>query len=144
MPMYPSRRSFSSRRSFTKKPTTKKLEKKFTDEQIKKLNDEIYDSYNNLSVEANELLIFTENDPDIYRQRETPIRENLEKKMKKGIYERSKAAKLAKYMFDDASKKYNKAYGSGIGHSFSPNQRREAAKHWVIIFEADYANNQPI
>ena len=57
--------------------------------------------------------------------------------MKKGIYERSKAEKLAKYLMDDVSKKYD---DSTSGHTFSPNQRREAAAHWVLQFEDGYAH----
>ena len=107
----------------------------FTDKQRKSLSDESYDSYENLSADARELHIMSDNDPDIYRQRLIPIRENLKKKMKKGIYERSKAEKLAKYLMDDVSKKYQKDFGT----SFTPDQRREAAAHWVKDFEDNYA-----
>lgn len=116
--------------------TPKTGREQFTDKQRAELSNEVDISRKNLSVEAEELHLFTVNDADIYRQRETPIIENLKKKMKKGVYERAKAEKLAKYMFDDASKKYD---NSTSGHTFSPDERREAAAHWVKYFEDNYA-----
>ena len=53
--------------------------------------------------------------------------------MKKGVYERASAEKLAKYMFDDVAKK------EGFG---TPDERREAAANWVKWFESDYADGQ--
>ena len=116
--------------------TPKTGREQFTDKQRAELSNEVDISRKNLSVEAEELHLFTVNDADIYRQRETPIIDNLKKKMKKGVYERAKAEKLAKYMFDDASKKYD---NSTSGHTFSPDERREAAAHWVKDFEDNYA-----
>ena len=125
--------------------TPKTGKEQFTNKQRKKLADEWYDSYQNLGTEAKELYFGSDNDPDIYRQRTTPIIDNLKKKMKKGIYERAKAEKLAKYLMDDVSKKIESK--SRFGSSFSPfsssnNQRREAAAHWVKNFESEYAAGQ--
>ena len=109
----------------------------YTDKQRAKISNEVDISGKNLSDEVDDLVLTAYNDPDIYRQRSTPIIDNLKKKMKKGIYERSKAEKLAKYLMDDVSKKYD---DSTSGHTFSPNQRREAAAHWVLQFEDGYAH----
>ena len=116
-----------------KEDTPKTGREQFTDKQRAELSNEVDISRKNLSVEAEELHLFTVNDADIYRQRETPIIDNLKKKMKKGVYERASAEKLAKYMFDDVAKK------EGFG---TPDERREAAANWVKWFESDYADGQ--
>ena len=44
--------------------------------------------------EARELVLFCENDGDIYRQQGTPILKNLITKMARGVYDKKKAVKL--------------------------------------------------
>jgi|TARA_B110001454_G_scaffold94533_1_gene89868 hypothetical protein len=60
--------------------------------------------------EAVELKMFIDNDPDLYRQRLIPIVKNIQKKMKSGKYDHSKAPKLWKYLVDDGAKKYAKEF----------------------------------
>lgn len=81
-----------------------------------------------------ELILFGDNDSDIYHQRETPIIKNLVKKMKKGVYDSEKAKKLWKYWADEVASKYSKDYGG----SFSPNVRRAIASEKAKRFEEEY------
>lgn len=57
---------------------------------------------------AGELMLYAENDGVLYRQREMPIARNLAKKMKKGTYKATKAAKGWYHWADAAARKYCK------------------------------------
>lgn len=84
--------------------------------------------------DSRELRLFADNNADLNRQSMQPIRDNLGKKMDKGVYDSAKAATLWKYHADRAAQAYTKQFGSGGPHgshgSFSPDVRREAATHW--------------
>ena len=86
------------------------------------------------STDSRELRLFADNHADLNRQSMQPIRDNLGKKMDKGVYDSEKAATLWKYHADRAAQAYTKQIGSDGPHgshgSFSPDGRREAAKHW--------------
>ena len=60
--------------------------------------------------EANELKLYIDNDGDLYRQRLVPIVKNIQRKMKSGKYDHSKAPKLWMYLVDDGAKKYSKEF----------------------------------
>ena len=64
----------------------------------------------NWKAEAIELKLYIENDGDLYKQRLIPIVKNIQRKMKSGKYDHSKAPKLWKYLVDDGAKKYAKEY----------------------------------
>jgi len=66
-----------------------------------------------MSDEAHELVLFGENDGDLYRQRTVPIQKNLSKKFAKGDYDSNLAVKLWKYWADDAAKRYSKQHSTG-------------------------------
>ena len=86
------------------------------------------------STDSRELRLFADNNADLNRQSMQPIRDNLGRKMDKGVYDPEKAATLWKYHADRAAQEYIKQFGSGGPHgshgSFSPDVRREAATHW--------------
>jgi hypothetical protein len=86
------------------------------------------------STDSRELRLFADNNADLYRQSMQPIRDNLGKKMDKGVYDPAKAATLWKYHADRAAQAYTKQIGSDGPHgshgNFSPAVRREAAQHW--------------
>src|SRR5579864_1901990 len=85
------------------------------------------------SPESRELRLFADNDANLYRQSMQPIRDNLGKKMDKGVYDPEKAQTLYKYHADRAAQAYGEQHGSGRGSGkqmFSPAVRREAAAHW--------------
>ena len=50
--------------------------------------------------EAMELKLYIDNDGDLYRQRLVPIVKNIQRKMKSGKYDHSKAPKLWMYLCD--------------------------------------------
>ena len=60
--------------------------------------------------EARELKLYIDNDGDLYRQRLVPIVKNIQRKMKSGKYDHSKAPKLWMYLVDDGAKKYSKEF----------------------------------
>lgn len=81
-----------------------------------------------LSDAAHELMLYAENDADLYRQSFIPIVKNLEKKYAKGTYDPELAKKLWKYHADRAAAKYGLEHGNGDGLKiFSPSVRREVA-----------------
>ena len=57
-----------------------------------------------------ELKLYIDNDSQLYKQRLVPIVKNIQKKMKSGKYDHSKAPKLWKYLVDDGAKKYQKEF----------------------------------
>lgn len=68
------------------------------------------------TAEARELHLYAINDANLYRQKITPILENLKKKIKKGIYDKILALKLWRYAADNAAKHYNKEFmGTSAG-----------------------------
>jgi hypothetical protein len=95
---------------------------------------------NNESV-AYELVMFTDNDRDLYRQQMEPIFKNLITKMASGKYDREKAIKLFMYLAESAAKKY--AHDAGPGDTsrwhemFPVPVRKLAATHWRDSFEVE-------
>jgi hypothetical protein len=84
-----------------------------------------------MSDEAHELVLYAENDSQLYSQSAVPIMKNLTRKHKKGTYDPALAVKLWKYHADRAAKKYGKEHGNDDGFKlFSPAVRMEAAKHF--------------
>lgn len=61
---------------------------------------------------ATELLLYIENDGDLYRQRFIPIVKNLQKKLDKGTFDSDKAIKFWMSLIDAGAKKYAKEFGS--------------------------------
>ena len=82
------------------------------------------------STEVTELVLFITNDSDLNRQRVQPIIKNLQKKFKKGAYQKQLAIKLWKYLADDGAKKYAKevaADPTGWNRMFTPADRKAVA-----------------
>ena len=61
-----------------------------------------------LESEAEELILYIENDYDLYRQRFVPIIKNIQRKLKRGNYDHTKAPKLWGYIVEAGAKKYHK------------------------------------
>ena len=59
-----------------------------------------------------ELDLYIMNNEDLYRRRFMPIITNLQRKIKKNVYDHEKAKKLWMYLVDDAAKEYIKEFGS--------------------------------
>jgi hypothetical protein len=91
--------------------------------------------------EARELHLYCENDGDIYRQRIEPIRRNLHRKLKKGVYNHEKSKKLWMYAVESCAKKYAKEFGSPNQpwhKMFSMADRKEVAKEFADNFKQEF------
>ena len=82
-----------------------------------------------------ELVLYIENDGQLYQQQGEPIMRNLTKKWDKGVYDHDKAKTLWKYYADTGAKKYGKEHGANDGFNmFPPAVRRavasELADNW--------------
>ena len=79
--------------------------------------------------EVRELVLYIENNADLYRQQSEPIMRNLSRKWDKGIYDHDLAQKLWYYLAVNGAKKYGQEHGTGNGlKMFSPDVRRAVAK----------------
>lgn len=90
---------------------------------------------------ARELILFIENDGDLYRQQGLPIIKNLVAKVDRGIYDRQKAVKLYMYLMESGSRSYAKQFSTGEAdwkNIFNKATRELAAKNFVAHFESEY------
>lgn len=91
--------------------------------------------------ESDELKLYIDNDGDLYRQQTTSIIKNLQRKLTKGIYDKSKAEKLWMYLVESGAKKYAKEFGGGTWHKmFSMADRKAVAKAMNEDFLANHAD----
>jgi hypothetical protein len=80
---------------------------------------------------VNELHAYIMNDEDLYRKQFMPIIANLQRKMKKGVYNHEMAPKLWSYLVDNAARKYVKEFGSpnqDVKDIFPKEVRQEISK----------------
>ena len=102
--------------------------------------DQFIREYNDgMSDEAYELVLFGENDGDLYRQRTVPIQKNLTKKWDKGVYDHDLAVKLWKYWATDAAKRYAQQHSTGDDWNriFSVADRMQAAEYMADNWEEE-------
>tara|TARA_B100002003_G_scaffold249043_1_gene284311 strand:+ start:1343 stop:1666 length:324 start_codon:yes stop_codon:yes gene_type:complete len=78
--------------------------------------------------EVNELKLYIENDPNLYKQKLIPIVKNIQRKMKSGKYDHKKAPKLWKYLVDEGVKKYAKEFPDV---KFSKQEREAVAQEFA-------------
>lgn len=83
------------------------------------------------SEEANELFMYAINDGRLYRRMTENILNNLEKKIKNGIYDKDKAVDLWYYLANEASNKYNEDFG----YRFTVKERFTAAVDIAEYYE---------
>ncbi|MHB8107721.1 MAG: hypothetical protein ACYDH4_09905, partial [Candidatus Cryosericum sp.] len=96
--------------------------------------------YDNMSHEARELILFIENTEPLYRQ-DQYIAGSLNKKVKRGVFDREKAAKAYEYLADRAAKEYAKenATPREWNRIFVPETRREAARFLRDAYVEEHA-----
>lgn len=94
-----------------------------------------------LDDQQEELQLFTDNDSQSYKMQKN-IEQNLIKKMKKGTYDSTKAVKLWQYMVDDASKRYEKKFGTPGSKIFSVQDRKKVAVAFAKDFEVRYDDGE--
>jgi len=115
----------------------KKYKVKMDGKTADALTDDVNEGYD-MSDEARELVLYAENDSQLYTQSAVPIMKNLTRKFKKGTYDPALAVKLWKYHADRAAQKYGKDHGNKDGLKiFSPADRREAAKYFEEYWTAE-------
>jgi len=76
---------------------------------------------------ATELQLFIENDNHIYMSRFIPVMKNLQRKVKKGTYDHSKAPELWRYLVDAAAKSYDEKDTSWY-NTFNTTTRQHVAQ----------------
>lgn len=85
-----------------------------------------------MSPEAQELLLYADNDGRLYAISFMPIVENLKRRVRRGQYNPTLATKLWMYHAERAAKAYEKEFlNPGEWYKVFPmSARREAAQHW--------------
>lgn len=80
--------------------------------------------------DAEDLALFAENDHELYDMVIKPTFDNLQRKLKRGIYDKNKALIAWEHVIDEAAKAYDKQLGSkrGTMTMFNKATRKEAAK----------------
>lgn len=94
-----------------------------------------------MSHEAHELVLWIENTEPLYRQ-DQYIAGSLNKKVKRGVFDREKAVVAYSYLTDRAAKDYAKANLASMSEwnmVFTPETRREAARFLRDAFIAEHA-----
>ena len=89
------------------------------------------------SEEANELFLYAINNGKLYRRMTENVLDNLEKKIKKGIYDKEKAIDLWYYVATEASNKYFREFG----YKFSVADRFTCAVELEDYYKEDIENN---
>lgn len=95
-------------------------------------------------VASRELLLYANNDGELYDRLKLPIIRNLLKKMKKGTYNPSLAPKAWLPLLEQAAKRYSKDYSDGSDWSriFSAATRRHAAQEMAVEEETRMRNGE--
>ena len=119
---------------------TGKDDKPYTDDDEDHGGEPEKSAYDQMGHEATELKNTMDSTEEGYNQQYIPILKNLTKKMKKGTYDRDKAAKLFMYYVDNGAKRYVKDYGGTVRDQFPKDVRMQAAKAYVEDFEDEYEN----
>src|SRR5262249_9517272 len=79
------------------------------------------------SAASDELMLYLENDADLYRQKDAFLA-NMHRRMKKGTYDPVQGRKLWLYYVDRAAKKYAHEFGGTWHRIFPTEDRREVAR----------------
>ena len=88
---------------------------------------------------ADELVLFIDNDSDLYHSQYLPIIKNLMRKRGAGVYDHEKSVKLWMYLVDRGAKKYMEEVGTGYGlkwhEAFPKDVRLTAARQLADHFQ---------
>lgn len=84
-----------------------------------------------------ELQLFIDNDGDLYKRSLIPIVKNIQKKMKSGKYDHTKAPKLWMYHVDAGAKQYVKEFGGDVRNSFPKQLREKLAEEYADEYKEE-------
>ena len=84
-----------------------------------------------------ELKLYIENDSDLYQRQIIPIVKNIQRKMKSGKYDHTKAPKLWMYLVDNGAKKYVKEFGGDVRKNFPKDVRHSVAVEFANEYRAE-------
>ena len=82
------------------------------------IRESIFDSSSSSSQEAVELYLYIVNDSDLYHKFARPYIENLQRKYRKGRYDRELTVKLWQYLADEGAKQYKLEFADDEDYSF--------------------------
>jgi len=84
-----------------------------------------------------ELTLFAENDGRLYNVLMDVYLPNLEKKAKKGLYNKEKAIKLMEYYYQNYVRpQYKREFGDDI--KLNPESRKSFGKYFIEVLEEEY------
>jgi len=86
---------------------------------------------------ANDLRMYIDNDRQLYRQQTTSIIKNVQRKLKSGKYDHTKAPKLWSYLVDNGVKKYIKEFGGNAKDLFPKDVRQSVAIELADYYKAE-------
>lgn len=93
-------------------------------------------------VKVNEVILFAENDYDSYNALIQNYLPNLQKKIKSGTYNKTKAVKLLEYYYSNYVRGYMKMPRKyGFDPKLNPDERKMFGKYFVDSLESDYLND---
>lgn len=95
---------------------------------------------------VDELILYIDNDGDLYRSQTTAIMRNLAQKMIKSRYDEDRAPQAWRYLADAGAQKYTREFGEGGRHgsygTFSPADRQAVAVKFARRFERQVKNGE--
>ena len=115
--------------------------KSFTDAERRSLEKEAMESYRNLGSNAG-FLYEAGTSSYGFGKEQNEATEILENKMKSGTYDRKAAEKTAMSLMDNIANNLYDGTDKVDPDTYTPKQKREAAKSWVIDFEDKYAGGE--
>ena len=115
--------------------------KSFTDAERRSLEKESMESYRNLGSKATDLYEAGTSDYGFGKE-QNEATEILENKMKSGTYDRKAAEKTAMSLMDNIANNLYDGTDKVDPDTYTPKQKREAAKSWVLDFEDKFASGE--
>ena len=119
-------------------------------EQIKRIASAVFQRHTAQELDetaVTELVLYAQNDGDLYQRYYQPISNNMAKKYEKGIYDPDAAIKGWMYFIDAAAKQYHQEFGSPNlpWHSVFPKAVRlaaaqEIADEWLTEYEIQHGS----
>jgi len=92
---------------------------------------------------ARELELYIDNDGALYERRKA-FYSALDKKVKQGVFDKAKAAKLFAYFVKEGAIKYSKEYGGTYSNNFSKPTRDLVAAHFVAGYMSEKGIRNPM